>query len=147
MHLHSGISPKSHKRLFSKPFHDVGACSGTEVRTLYSTASPKHVGTDAVTLNNSYNPPRTEKDIGDVQVSELPHLPFRLESVEQEALHEIKAVIGDKTASEFELQFAPRWLLHKPIAGKKKNCDGAYEEVRLKTLPRGLNVKPSHLFF
>lgn len=147
MHPHSDISPKSHDPLFNKPFYDVRACSGTALKTLYSTASPKQVRPDATTLNNSYNPRGPEKDIGDVQVSELPHLPLRLNSVEREVLHDIKAFIGDKTASEFELQFARCWIFDKSIAAEKKNYDGAYEEVALNSLPSWPNVISfRHLF-
>ena len=44
-----------------------------------------------------------------------PALPFELQSMEQEVLRRVKGIIGDKTASEFQLQFVPRWLLDKTI--------------------------------
>ena len=58
-------------------------------------------------------------------------------------------MIGYKPVSEFRLQFAPRWLLDKAIETEKQNyfSEGAYEEVKLNTLPRNANIISSQHFF
>ncbi len=59
-------------------------------------------------------------------------------------MENIKAVIGDNSVSEFQLQFVPRWLLEKSMEKKKYNK--SVEVVSVKDIPRFANVISSHHF-
>ena len=67
------------------------------------------------------DPPCIDKDIGKTKLFTPPKVPFNLESSEQTVLQQIHEVVGDRQVSEFELQFAPRWILEKAIANEKEN--------------------------
>lgn len=67
-------------------------------------------------------------------------LPHHLESSEQEVRQEIRSVVGDSPASEFQLSFPPRWIIEKSIHSERLNYEGAFEEVPIAELPRGSNL-------
>lgn len=52
-------------------------------------------------ITKAFDPPRPSKDIGEADVQPPPSLPYRLASSEQKLLKQAKAVVGDRTASEF----------------------------------------------
>lgn len=108
------------------------------------------VSNEVHNLNQPRDPPEVpEKDIGTVPIKSPPSKPFRLKSSEQEVLRHVRDVIGTETVSESRLQFAPQWLISKSIQKEKDNYQKkeAYEEVDVRTLPKGSNIISSHHFF
>lgn len=91
-------------------------------------------------LIQSSDPPDRPEETDETKVVSLPKLPAKLESYEQNVLQEIKRVVGDESVSEFQLQLAPQLVLFKSIAKEKADCDGAYEEVYLRSLPKNANI-------
>ena len=82
--------------------------SANLVRPVREHGTPSDPARQQRTLNKPFDPPRPEKDIGEVRVKPPPALPFELRSMEQDVLRRVKGIIGYKTASEFQLQFVPR---------------------------------------
>lgn len=72
-----------------------------------------------------------------------------LKYFEQEILHNMYEVLAENPTSNFQLQFAPRWILRKAIEAEKENYrkEGAYKEVEYKSFPPNVNVNSSHHFF
>ena len=88
--------------------------SANLVRPVREHGTPSDPARQQRTLHKPFDPPRPEKDIGEVRVMPPPALPFELQSMEQDVLRRVKGIIGDKTASEFQLQFVPDGCLTTP---------------------------------
>lgn len=80
-----------------------------------------------VDLSHSFEPPEIHKDISTTKLNLPPMLPAQLESDEQKVLQDIKNAVSDESVSEFQLGFAPQWILEKSITKEKANYNGAYE--------------------
>ena len=98
-------------------------------------------------LNESSEPSRPEKDVGITPIISPDQLPQILQSSEQNVLREIKGVIGDRTASEHSLQFAPQWILQKAIDKERNEYRKHVNELDIRTLSREANIISSHHFF
>lgn len=130
-------------RRVNTPAHDIGSNAYQHYTSLHSM----HNGKDSADLNQTRNPSTKKDDIGKVPLTVPPELPYSLKSSEQLVLRNILNSVGSGPFTEFQLQFAPRWLLNKSISQEKVNYKDAYEEVDIRTLSRSANIISSHHFF
>lgn len=100
-----------------------------------------------VCLTKEHDPPRPDKDIGNVPIRPPPNIPYKLDSSEQEVLKWAYSMLGDQTISEARLEFLPRWIIDKSISKEKANYATAYEELDIASLPKEANLISSHHFF
>jgi len=128
----SSFSTGEKKKPWRQPLKDVG---------------PEVLKKFEYNLNSPHDPPTPDKDIGSTVIRSPPHIPYNLQSSEQELLRQAKSVLGKNQASEFKLQFVPRWIIDKSIATERENYHGAYEEVDFRDLPPNANIISSHHFF
>ena len=138
-HTTSALLSKQIPRRVEQPVLDIGPTSLRHVRSLLVA--------DKDSLNDSFDPPCPEKDVGVTQIVSPDQLPKMLQSSEQKVLREIKDVIGVRTASEHSLQFAPQWILQKAIDNERDEYRKHVNEVDIRTLPRDANIISSHHFF
>ena len=132
------LSMKTPRKL-DQPQLDIGSNSLRQVKALFTAETDD--------LTQSFEPPQPEKSVGSTPIISHQQVPHFLQSSEQKILEEIRSVIGDRTASESILQFAPRWILQKAIDKELSEYRRNIEEVDIRILPRDANIISSHHFF
>lgn len=134
-------------RRVNEPLRDIG----THAYQLHTSLVASQRGSQSQTssLNEATEDSCPSKDIGNVPITSPSSLPFSLTTCEQQVLRNMRSVIGYQPATEFQLQFAPRWILDKSISVEKTNyqSEEAYEEVDIRRLPSRRNLISSHHFF
>ena len=126
-------------RKVDQPHLDIGSNSHRHVRALFTA--------DEDDLTQSFGASQPERDVGNTSILSHEQVPDFLKSSEQKVLEGIKSVIGDRTASESQLQFAPQWILQKAIDKELSEYRRNVEEIDIRTLPRDANIISSHHFF
>lgn len=75
----------------------------------------------SMVINTAKETCSVAKDVANVSVKAPMLLPHQIQSMEQQVLHQMYKVVGDKPTTEFRLQFAPKWTIDKAIHSEKDN--------------------------
>lgn len=133
------------KRAASQPRKEISVEFVLHFSSLFGTRN--EAGTNY--LDQLYDPPVLPKDVLTIFQNCLPHISFFMQSSQLHILKEIYKRIGDKTATEFCLQFVSRWIIDVAIEKEKNNHQPthAFEKVEIDNISPELSIILSYQFF